>query len=97
MPKASAVVSVRDLLHEAAETHHIVFRITDGTDDDWASWYADWLTQHSELPTIVAITPVRSELVYMLVSLDKEYVAQGPAEAWEDYYAARIIDHFGSP
>jgi hypothetical protein len=28
---------VSDLLHEAAETHHRVFRITDGADDDWAS------------------------------------------------------------
>jgi hypothetical protein len=28
---------VSDLLHEAAETHHQVFRITDGADDDWAS------------------------------------------------------------
>jgi transposase len=34
---------VSDLLHEAAETHHRVFRITDGADDDWASWYAQWL------------------------------------------------------
>lgn len=28
---------VGELLHEAAETHHQVFRITDGVDDDWAS------------------------------------------------------------
>jgi hypothetical protein len=27
---------VAGLLHEAAETHHQVFRITDGADDDWA-------------------------------------------------------------
>ena len=32
-------VKVSELLHEAAETHHRVFRITDGADDDWASWY----------------------------------------------------------
>jgi hypothetical protein len=31
------------LLREAAETHHVVFRIVDGDDPDWASWYADWL------------------------------------------------------
>jgi hypothetical protein len=37
------------LLHEAAETHHRVFRITDGVDDDWASWYAQWLVTLSEL------------------------------------------------
>jgi len=43
-------VSIADLLHEAAETHHRVYRITDGADPDWASWYADWLIEHSELP-----------------------------------------------
>jgi hypothetical protein len=26
------------LLHKAGETHHRVFRIVDGADDDWASW-----------------------------------------------------------
>jgi len=41
---------VAELLHEAAETHHTVYRITDGDDPDWASWYADWLLDLSELP-----------------------------------------------
>src|SRR5205809_4641850 len=53
------------LLDEAAETHHRVYRITDGVDDDWASWYADWLLRLSELSTLLGSTPVRSELVYM--------------------------------
>jgi hypothetical protein len=35
--------TISDLLHEAAETHHRVYRIVDGDDADWASWYADWL------------------------------------------------------
>jgi hypothetical protein len=43
---------VATLLHEAAETHHVVYRITDGDDPDWASWYADWLLDHSELPRV---------------------------------------------
>src|SRR5689334_10579683 len=34
---------IAELLHEAAELHHRVYRITDGTDADWASWYAQWL------------------------------------------------------
>jgi hypothetical protein len=55
------------LLHEAGETHHRVFRIVDGADDDWASWYADWLINLSELPELLGRSPVRSELVYMLV------------------------------
>ena len=40
-------------------------------------------------------TPVRSELVWLLVDMDKRYTAESPAEDWEMYYAARILDHFG--
>ena len=58
---AAHTPTIADLLHEVGETHHQVFRITDGTDDDWASWYADWLISHSELPDLLGATPVRSE------------------------------------
>jgi hypothetical protein len=89
------LTQVRDLLLEAAETHHRVFRIVDGADEDWASWYADWLTNLSELPALLATKPIRSELVFLLVTLDKEYTAEKPDIAWEDHYAQRIMDHFG--
>jgi hypothetical protein len=88
---------VSALLHEAGETHHRVYRIVDGADDDWASWYAWWLINLSELPDILGAKPVRSELVYELVSLDKQYSADGGDEPWESYYASRIVSHFGSP
>ena len=85
---------ISHLLHEASETHHQVFRIVDGADDDWASWYAWWLIELSELPALVGTKPVRSELIYLLVSLDKRYTAEGPDEPWERYYAREIVDHF---
>ncbi|MDT4962662.1 MAG: hypothetical protein QOF87_2309 [Pseudonocardiales bacterium] len=86
--------TVRNLLHEAAETHHQVYRITDGADDDWASWYADWLTRLSELPTVLGRRPVRSELTWLLVGLDREYAATAPAQPWEQLYAERIVGEF---
>ena len=88
------VAKVSGLLHEAAETHHRVFRITDGADGDWASWYSQWLTTLSELPDLLGAKPVRSELTYMLVRLDKEYLERSPAERWEDYYADALVEHF---
>jgi hypothetical protein len=91
-----ATEQVSSLLHEAGETHHRVFRIVDGADPDWASWYADWLISLSELPAVLGAKPVRSELVYLLVSLDKQYTAQSPAEPWESYYARQVIGHLGS-
>jgi hypothetical protein len=78
---------IAKLLHEAAETHHVVYRIVDGDDPDWASWYADWLLDLSELPDLLGMKPVRSELVYTLVQLDKDYTAAQSREPWEEVYA----------
>ncbi|HKA92994.1 MAG TPA: hypothetical protein VKE97_04270 [Acidimicrobiia bacterium] len=91
---ADTATSISGLLHEVSETHHSVYRIVDGADDDWASWYADWLIRLSELPDLLGVTPVRSELVYMLVRLDKEYTDQQRSEPWEQYYAGQLLDHF---
>jgi hypothetical protein len=84
------------LLHEAGETHHLVYRIVDGDDPDWASWYADWLINLSELPRILGTTPVRSELVWLLVGLDTEYTDAKPDEPWPQWYAQRIVERFGA-
>jgi hypothetical protein len=73
--------ALAQLLTEVAETHHRVYRITDGVDDDWASWYADWLLELSELPELIGRRPVRSHLVYALVQLDREYARESATEA----------------
>jgi hypothetical protein len=88
------IESIAALLHEASETHHQVFRITDGADDDWASWYSDWLVHLSELGDLLGSKPVRSEVTYMLVRLDKEYAEQSPSEPWPQWYATRLVEHF---
>ena len=84
---------IATLLHEAAETHHIVYRIVDGDDPDWASWYADWLLQLSELPELLGRTLVRSHLVHALVQLDRDYTATAPDEKWEAWYAERLTSY----
>jgi hypothetical protein len=87
---------VATLLNEAGETHHRVYRIVDGEDPDWASWYADWLLRLSELPQILGSTPVRSELVWLLVGLDKEYTAESPEMPWPRWYAERIMERLAA-
>ncbi len=87
---ADPVTRIADLLNEAAETHHTVFRITDGEDLDWASWYANWLLDLSELTEVLGSRPVRSHVVHALVELDRMYLAAQPPERWEDWYAARL-------
>jgi hypothetical protein len=79
-----------ELLREAAETHHTVYRISDGDDPDWASWYASWLLDLSELADVLGMRPVRSHLVHALVQLDREYTETASEDRWEDWYAARL-------
>ncbi len=85
---------VAGLLREAAELHHRVYRITDGADPDWASWYAQWLVELSELPTLLGRRPVRSELIHLLFVLDQETTERPPDVPWDQYYARRIVEHF---
>jgi hypothetical protein len=72
------------------------FRSTDGVDDDWASWYADWLVDHSEIPEVLGVRLVPSELTWLLVQLDKDYSEAKSDERWEDWYAPRFVAHFVS-
>jgi hypothetical protein len=87
---------IRELLTEAAETHHRVYRIVDGDDPDWASWYADWLINLSELPALLGGKPVRSELVYLLVKLDKDFTAKPSDGGWEAFYARELVSELGA-
>ena len=88
------VARLAEVLHEAAETHHVVWRITDGDDPDWASWYATWLLDLSELPTLLGAPPVRSHLVHALVQLDRDHVAAGSPGPWEQAYARGLAEQF---
>ena len=80
------------LFGEVAETHHRVYRITDGADADWASWYADWLLEHSELSQVLGMSPVRSHLVHALVQLDRDHTASASDEPWPEYYSRGLRD-----
>jgi hypothetical protein len=71
-----------------------VYRITDGADDDWASFYADWLIGHSELPEALGRAPTRSHLVHELVESDRAFAEEAPTAPWQDFYADRIIRRF---
>jgi hypothetical protein len=87
---------VAALLHDAAETHHVVYRITDGIDDDWASWYATWLLELSELGDVLGARPVRSHLVHALVQCDIDIGEAGPDEPWPHFYARHLTRRFSN-
>jgi hypothetical protein len=85
------VAKIAALLNQAGEIHHVVFSDTDGADDDWATFYSDWLLHHSELPRLLGRAPVRSHLTRDLVELDEQYAASAPSQPWPAWYAAKLI------
>ncbi|HEY2475863.1 MAG TPA: hypothetical protein VGI19_13830 [Candidatus Cybelea sp.] len=80
-----------EILHQVGEVHHSVFADTDGNDDDWATFYSDWLLHHSALPKLLARCPVRSHLTRDLVELDEQYASQKGADPWSAWYAERLV------
>jgi hypothetical protein len=86
-----AAIKIAELLHQVGEIHHLVFSDTDGNDEDWATFYSDWLLAHSDLPHLLARRPVRSHLTRDLVELDEAYTAAGPTDPWPAWYAQRLI------
>ena len=94
MVDSDLIGRIEEILTQVGETHHAVYAITDGADDDWASWYSNWLSSLSELPDLLDGV-VRSELTYMLVLLNREYTSEDRGVGWQEYYARRLVEHFG--
>ena len=88
------VRQVADLLHEAGEIHHVYFSDTDGADDDWATFYSEWLLAHSPLPALLGRRPVRSHLTRDLVVCDEEYSSLRVDEPWPQWYAKKLLEKY---
>ena len=88
--------NISEVLHLASETHHTVYKKVEGEDGDWAIWYANWIIELSDLPELLDKKFVKSELIYYLVKLDKDYNHEKPQEKWEDYYAERLQKYFSN-
>ena len=83
------------LLHEAGEVHHVYYADVDGNDDDWATFYSEWLLARTKFGGMFARHPVRSALTRDLVALDEEYQAAGATDPWPGWYAAKLIQKYG--
>jgi hypothetical protein len=81
------------LFHQTAEDHHIAYQATDGVDPDWSIWYADHLRERG-LETLLDATLRRSDLIYLLVLVDKQQNAEAPGAHWERYWADFFISRY---
>ncbi len=82
-----------DLLHQTAEEHHVAFKASDGADPDWSIWYADRLLQQG-IESLLEATLLKSDLIYLLVSADKEMNKSAPGARWERWYADFLLRRY---
>ena len=81
------------LFHQTAEDHHVAYKETDGVDPDWSIWYAGHLLEKGFDKRLDA-TILKSDLIYLLVSLDKQITAEAPGAKWENYYADFFVNRY---
>ena len=84
--------AITDLLREAAEAHHEAHAATDGEDPEWPLWYAEYLAD--TLPALLEAKLTRSDIVYLLVLLDRKQALEAPGANWPRYYAAELLARY---
>lgn len=81
-----------DLFQKVAADHHRAYIETDGDDPEWPIWYAERL--QGLLNPLLDVGCTRSELVYLLVKVEKERVREAPGADWADYYAGFFLERY---
>ncbi len=83
---------VRALLVAAGNAHHDFEQNELGGiyDQDWPSWYANYLLSHG-LGGLIDRLIAEDELSRLLQVCDLEYRRDQRQEEWPDYYAWRIV------
>jgi len=81
------------LFNQTSEDHHVAYKATDGVDADWSIWYAGHLLEKG-FDTMLGAKILKSDLIYLLVSVDKELETYAPGARWEDYYANFFIERY---
>jgi hypothetical protein len=82
------------LFREAGHAHHEAFIDADGADPDWPIWYAEFL--HPRLNATLSNQFTRSELVCLLIELDKEARSTSSEADWADFYARLLLERYRS-
>lgn len=85
--------TITALLHQAGEEHLTSHQETNGDDPDWPIWYADYLLEHG-FETLLDAKLLKSDLIYLLVLVDKQQKSEAPGSQWENYYADFFVRRY---
>lgn len=82
-----------ELFEKTGKAHHQAFLDVDGADDEWPLWYADYLMDR--LAALLGDAEfTKSELIYLLVTVDREQKSIAPGSHWPTFYANFFMDRY---
>jgi hypothetical protein len=90
MAEDTLIQKLKELLLETAKEHHQAFIETDGEDTEWPLWYAGYLKE--KIAGLVEKKISKSELIYLIVSAEKEKEKSKSKTGWEEFYADFIAE-----
>ena len=85
--------TITALLHQAGEEHLATHRETNGDDPEWPIWYAGYLLENG-FETLLDAKLLKSDLIYLLVLVDKQQKSEAPGSQWEKYYADFFVKRY---
>ncbi|GHO96204.1 hypothetical protein KSF_062520 [Reticulibacter mediterranei] len=85
--------AIAALLHQAGEAHLATHQETNGDDPDWPIWYAGYLLENG-FEALLDAKLLRSDLIYLLVLVDKQQKIEAPGAQWERYYADFFVTRY---
>ena len=80
---------IAELFQKTGSDHHQAFIETDGEDPEWPLWYAECLVD--KLGPLLNTKFTKSELVYLILTAEKERAEKAPSSDWPCYYADFFI------
>ncbi|GCE10093.1 hypothetical protein [Dictyobacter aurantiacus] len=78
--------TITALLHQAGIAHHTTHIETNGDDPEWPIWYAGYLLENG-FEALLNAKLLKSDLIYLLVLVDRQQKSEAPGAQWETYYA----------
>lgn len=81
------------LLHQAGIDHLATHKETNGDDPEWPIWYAEYLLEKG-FATLLDANLLKSDLIYLLVLVDKLQKIEAPGSQWEKYYTDFFVTRY---
>lgn len=92
-PPKDVITKLTSLLNQTGEAHHKAFISTNGNDEHWAKWYAEYLINH-HIEQLLKVQISTQKLEQLIQKANKKLLSESKKSTWQKYYAQHLTNHF---